>query len=51
MRRPPEWQPYARCVVCGFPASDHISFGYWVKPWLLHMLPARIARWLRPLRR
>jgi hypothetical protein len=36
-RRPPEWQPFARCI--------------WVRAYLLHLLPARIRRVLRPLRR
>lgn len=51
MHHPPDWQPYARCLVCGYPASDHLPARYWIRPYLMHLMPARIARWLRPLRR
>lgn len=49
-RPPPDWQPFARCRKCGHPACDHVEFRYWIRPYLLHLLPDRIARWLHPLR-
>jgi hypothetical protein len=46
MHRPPEWQPFAHCR-CGCPncrprAPPLLCSG----AYLLHYLPARIARWL-----
>lgn len=43
--------PEARCIQCGCPAADHVALRYPLRAWLLHRLPARLARWLRPLRR
>lgn len=43
--------PEARCLQCGCPAADHIPLRYALRVLFLHLLPARIARWLRPLRR
>jgi hypothetical protein len=41
----------SRCLICGCPQIDHVPIRYPLRVWLLHTLPARIARWLRPLRR
>lgn len=43
--------PESRCVRCGYPCRDHLPFRYWIRPYLMHLLPARVARWLKPLRR
>jgi hypothetical protein len=43
--------PESRCVVCGNPVCDHVPIRYAVRAWLMHLLPARIARMLRPVRR
>ena len=51
MHRPPDWQPFARCMVCGAPNIDHVPARYLARVLALHLIPARIARWLRPLRR
>lgn len=51
MRNPPEWQPFARCVACGCPNVDHQPMRYVLRAWLLHLLPARIRRALKPIRR
>jgi hypothetical protein len=50
-RRPPEWQPFVRCIDCGCRVIDHQPIRYVLRARLLHYLPARIRRVLRPLRR
>lgn len=43
--------PEARCLQCGCPIADHIPLRYALRVLALHLMPARICRWLRPLRR
>lgn len=47
----PTYAPEARCIYCGCPCIDHVAIRYAIRAWLLHLLPARIAKTLRPLRR
>jgi hypothetical protein len=43
--------PEARCRYCGCPLVDHVAIRYVLRAFILHQLPARIARTLKPLRR
>lgn len=43
--------PEARCLLCGCPQSDHVPLRYALRVLVLHLLPARILRTLRPRRR
>lgn len=43
--------PEARCTQCGCPIGDHVPLRYALRVLALHLIPARIARWLRPIRR
>lgn len=43
--------PEARCLQCGCPVRDHVPLRYALRVLFLHLIPERICRWLRPLRR